>query len=47
MRYSLVIILSMHRFETTMLTKLLEQLGIFMDWRKEKNNEALFFKFND
>ncbi|RKX58728.1 MAG: hypothetical protein DRP29_06025 [Thermodesulfobacteriota bacterium] len=48
MRYSLVIILSMHRFETTMLTKLLEQLGIFMGWRKEENNEALFFlKFND
>lgn len=43
-----IIILGMHRSGTTMLSKLLEQLGIFMGWRKEENNEALFFlRFND
>ncbi len=48
MRFSPIIILGMHRSGTTMLSKLLEQLGIFMGWRKEENNEALFFlKFND
>ena len=43
-----VIIVGMHRSGTTMLSKILEKLGIFMGWRKEENNEALFFlRFND
>ena len=43
-----VIIIGMHRSGTTMLSKILEKLGIFMGWRKEENNEALFFlRFND
>ncbi len=43
-----IIIIGMHRSGTTMLSKILEQLGVFMGWRKEENNEALFFlKFND
>jgi len=43
-----IIILGMHRSGTTMLSKILEQLGVFMGWRKEENNEAIFFlKFND
>jgi len=43
-----IIILGMHRSGTSMLSRILEKLGIFMGWRKEGNNEALFFlKFND
>ena len=43
-----IIILGMHRSGTTMLSKILEDLGVFMGWRKEENNESLFFlKFND
>ena len=43
-----VIILGMHRSGTSMLSRILEKLDIFMGWRKEENNEALFFlKFND
>ncbi len=43
-----VIILGMHRSGTSMLTRILEKLGLFVGWRKEENNEALFFlKFND
>ena len=43
-----VIIVGMHRSGTTMLSKILEELGVFMGWRKDENNEALFFlRFND
>lgn len=38
-----VVILGMHRSGTTMISKLLEDLGLFMGAEKEINNEALFF----
>jgi hypothetical protein len=38
-----VIILGMHRSGTTMVTKMLENLGLFVGTKKEVNNEALFF----
>lgn len=38
-----VIILGMHRSGTTMITKMLENLGLFVGAEKEVNNEALFF----
>lgn len=38
-----VIILGMHRSGTTMITKLLENLGLFVGKEKEINHEALFF----
>ncbi|MCX7770388.1 MAG: sulfotransferase [Proteobacteria bacterium] len=43
-----LIIIGMHRSGTTMLSKILENLGIFMGAKKEINNEATFFiKIND
>ena len=42
------IILGMHRSGTSILTRILEKLGLFVGWKKDENNEALFFlKFND
>jgi LPS sulfotransferase NodH len=41
--YPPVIILGMHRSGTTMLTRLLEEAGLFLGVEKEANNEALFF----
>ena len=42
-----VIILGMHRSGTTLLTKILENLGLFIGWKKEKNYESIYFlKFN-
>jgi hypothetical protein len=38
-----VIILGMHRSGTTMIAKMLENLGLFVGAEKEINNEALFF----
>ncbi|MCO5230768.1 MAG: sulfotransferase [Chitinophagales bacterium] len=38
-----VIIIGMHRSGTTMITKMLENLGLFVGDKKEINNEALFF----
>ncbi|MDB5226605.1 MAG: hypothetical protein JWN78_798 [Bacteroidota bacterium] len=38
-----VIIVGMHRSGTTMVTKMLENLGLFAGAEKEINNEALFF----
>ncbi len=38
-----VIILGMHRSGTTMIAKMLENLGLFVGTEKEINNEALFF----
>jgi hypothetical protein len=43
-----LIIIGMHRSGTTMISKILENLGIFMGVKKEINNEAVFFiKIND
>jgi len=43
-----IIIVGMHRSGTTMISKILEQLGIFMGKYKDINSEALFFqKFNE
>lgn len=38
-----VIIVGMHRSGTTMITKMLENLGLFVGHQKEINHEALFF----
>lgn len=38
-----VIILGMHRSGTTMITKHLEGLGLFVGQKKEENNEARYF----
>lgn len=38
-----VIIVGMHRSGTTMVTKMLENLGLFVGDQKEINHEALFF----
>lgn len=38
-----VIIVGMHRSGTTMVARILEECGIFMGSRKERNCEALFF----
>ncbi len=38
-----IVILGMHRSGTTMVTKLLENLGLFVGAEKEPNNEAMFF----
>jgi hypothetical protein len=38
-----VIIIGMHRSGTTMVSRLLEAMGLFVGQRKEYNNEALFF----
>lgn len=43
MYQSPVIILGMHRSGTTMITKMLENLGLFVGAEKEINHEALFF----
>jgi len=43
-----LIIIGMHRSGTSMLSRVLEDLGIFMGIKKDENNEALFFvKFNN
>ena len=48
MGYPPIIIVGMHRSGTTMLSKILEQFGIFMGWRKDPNNESFFFlRFNE
>jgi hypothetical protein len=39
-----VIIIGMHRSGTTMITRLLEKIGLFVGSRKDKNYEALFFQ---
>lgn len=38
-----VVILGMHRSGTTMITKILENLGLYVGEEKEENHEALFF----
>lgn len=43
-----VIVIGMHRSGTSMVVRLLEELGLFAGKRKDKNDEALFFlKLND
>lgn len=39
-----VIILGMHRSGTSMLSRLLEQSGLFLGEEKDQNNESLFFQ---
>lgn len=39
-----IIIIGMHRSGTTMLTKILEQMGLFVGHKKRKNYEATFFQ---
>lgn len=38
-----VIIIGMHRSGTSMICRMLEELGLFMGTRKDPNNEAVFF----
>jgi Sulfotransferase family len=38
-----VIVIGMHRSGTTMITKMLEGLGVFLGWRKQGDHEATFF----
>ena len=38
-----IIIVGMHRSGTTMITDMLQQLGLFMGWVLQENSEALFF----
>lgn len=48
MKKNPLIIIGMHRSGTTLLSKILENLGIFMGIKKEINNESIFFlKIND
>jgi hypothetical protein len=39
-----IIFIGMHRSGTSMLGRLLEELGLFAGTRKDENNEALFFQ---
>ncbi|MCX7847291.1 MAG: sulfotransferase [bacterium] len=39
-----VIVIGMHRSGTSLVTRVLEELGLFMGWRKESNDEAWFFQ---
>lgn len=39
-----IIFIGMHRSGTSMLGRLLENLGLFAGTRKDKNNEAVFFR---
>ena len=38
-----IVIIGMHRTGTSMLTRMLEQLGLFCGWRKQGDHEALLF----
>lgn len=38
-----IIVTGMHRSGTSMITRVLEELGLFMGWRRDQNDEALFF----
>ena len=44
MKYTPIIIIGMHRSGTTMLSKILENSGVFLGNNKDINNEALFFQ---
>jgi len=43
-RISPIIIVGMHRSGTSMLSRILESLGLFIGYEKDKNNEAIFFQ---
>lgn len=46
--HSPIIIMGMHRSGTSLLTNLLNQLGLFTGWKRDKNEEAFYFiKLND
>ena len=38
-----IIILGMHRSGTTMIVKMLQEMGLFIGWDLEENYEARFF----
>lgn len=38
-----LIILGMHRSGTSMIARMLESLGLYSGWLKDRNNESLFF----
>lgn len=38
-----IIIIGMHRSGTSMITNMLRELGLFIGWELESNNEAIFF----
>lgn len=40
-----VIVIGMHRSGTSMTTRLLDQLGLFVGWRLQPDHEALFFVY--
>jgi hypothetical protein len=40
-----IIIIGMHRSGTSMVTRLLEQAGLFVGWKKDNNHEARLFGF--
>lgn len=43
-----VIILGMHRSGTSLVARMLEEIGLFLGWRKDINHEAWFFlRLND
>lgn len=42
--YPPVIIIGMHRSGTSLLSRMLEGLGLFLGKRKDENNEAVFFQ---
>ncbi len=43
-----IIIIGMHRSGTTLVSRIFEQLGVFMGVKKDVNNESLFFQqFNE
>jgi len=43
-RYSPVIVIGMHRSGTTLITRMLEDLGLFVGATREGNEEATFFR---
>lgn len=43
-----IIILGMHRSGTSLVSRMLEDMGLFVGWRKDVNNEAwLFLRLNE
>jgi hypothetical protein len=44
MHNSPIILIGMHRSGTSLLSRLLENLGIFMGYKKDTNNEAIYFQ---
>ncbi|WP_163328937.1 sulfotransferase [Desulfurobacterium thermolithotrophum] len=38
-----VIVIGMHRSGTSLLTRILEELGVFMGYEKEENEESIYF----